>query len=206
MKKSIRICLAAALALITLVSFTACKDTTEGGKSFERGTIESNVYHSDFAGLTFTKPDGWSFYTDEEIAAALGVEPEILESGEKFDASELSSTIDFQAVDPATGNNVNMTVEKLNALNAATITIDDYITSFRDSLTAQFQNISADFGDTTEVTIGANTYKRISADITMSGVSMSQVYFLRKVGKYIMCVTLTSMGAGDISAIEAMLS
>lgn len=205
MKKHIRVLLAAVMAVVMLASLAACTGKEEE-KSYERGTVEGNVYHSEFAELTFTKPDSWKFSTDEEIAAALGVGLDVLESSDKFDASELASTIEFQAVNAATGDNAVMTVEKLNALSAATVTVDDYIKSFRETLVTQFENFSATFGDTTETTIGENTYKSISADITMSGISMRQVYLLRKVGRYMVCITLTSVGADGIPAIEAMFS
>ncbi len=205
MKKFLRLAIVSALTLVTVLSLVACGGTDKN-TPFARGAINGNVYHSDFAGVTFTKPDNWKFSTDEEIAKLLGVGLDVLQSGDKFDASELASTIDFQASDPATGNNVNMSVEKLNPINAATVSIDDYIESFRSTLTTQFQGMSATFGDTTETTIGENTYKRVTANVQMSGVSMQQVYLLRKVGKYVVCITMTSTNGGDISSLEAMLS
>ena len=205
MKKFLRIAIVSALALVTVLSLVACTGT-DNNKTFARGTIDGNVYHSEFAGVTFTKPDNWKFSTDEEIAKLLGVGLDVLQSGDKFDASELASTIDFQASDPTTGNNVNMSVEKLNPLNAAAVSIDDYIESFRQTLNTQFQGMSATFGDTAETTVGGNTYKRVTANIQMSGVSMQQVYLLRKVGKYVICITLTSTNGGDISSLEGMLS
>lgn len=205
MKKFLRLAIVSALTLVTVLSLVACGGTDKN-TPFARGTIDGNVYHSDFAGVTFTKPDSWKFSTDEEIAKLLGVGLDALQSGDKFDASELASLIDFQASDPATGNNVNMSVEKLNPINAATVSIDDYIESFRNMLNTQFQGMSATFGDTTETTIGGNTYKRVTANVQMSGVSMQQVYLLRKVGKYVVCITMTSTNGGDISSLEAMLS
>ena len=207
MKKNTRVVLASLLAVITLISLVGCGGLQMQKKTtFERGKIEGNVYHSEFAALTFTKPESWVFNTDEEIAQLLGIGLDAMTDGEKFDASDLASTIDFQAQDPATGSNVNRTVEKLDAVNALITSIDQYVDFFRDTLKTQFDGFEPTFGDTTEVTIGGNAYKRITADVNVGGVSMTQVYLLRKIERYIVCVTCTAVNGTELSSLEAMLS
>ena len=77
---------------------------------------------------------------------------------------------------------------------------------FRDTLKTQFDGFEPTFGDTTEVTIGGNAYKRITADVNVGGVSMTQVYLLRKIERYIVCVTCTAVNGTELSSLEAMLS
>lgn len=129
----------AVLMLLSAVSLAACGSDKGTTKKYARGTVTGNVYHSDFAELTFTKPDDWTFATDEEIAKMLGVGLEMMKDGDSFDSSELESTIEFQALS-VIGSSITMTVEKQSALATALNDIDDYVDEFKkqcsNSLTA----------------------------------------------------------------------
>lgn len=196
----------AVLMLLSTVSLAACGSDKGTTKKYARGTVTGNVYHSDFAELTFTKPDDWTFATDEEIAKMLGVGLEMMKDGDSFDSSELESTIEFQALS-VIGSSITMTVEKQSALATALNDIDDYVDEFKKTMLEQLDGATYKFGETSDVVLGGNTYKRIDGSIMLSGLVIKQAIYLRIVGNYLVNITMTqSTGDTELSEMEAMLS
>lgn len=86
----------AVLMLLSAVSLAACGSDKGTTKKYARGTVTGNVYHSDFAELTFTKPDDWTFATDEEIAKMLGVGLEMMKDGTALTHRSLNPPLNFR--------------------------------------------------------------------------------------------------------------
>lgn len=197
----------AVLMLLSAVSLAACGSDKGTTKKYARGTVTGNVYHSDFAELTFTKPDDWTFATDEEIAKMLGVGLDIMKDGDSLGSSDLASTIDFQAVSPI-GSSVTLTIEKQPALATTLNDIDDYVGEFKKTMLEQLDGAyTYKFGETSDVVLGGNTYKRIDGSIMLSGLVIKQAIYLRIVGNYLVNITMTqSTGDTELSEMEAMIS
>lgn len=197
----------AVLMLLSAVSLAACGSDKGTTKKYARGTVTGNVYHSDFAELTFTKPDDWTFATDEEIANMLGVGLDIMKDGDSLGSSDLASTIDFQAVSPI-GSSVTLTIEKQPALATTLNDIDDYVGEFKKTMLEQLDGAyTYKFGETSDVVLGGNTYKRIDGSIMLSGLVIKQAIYLRIVGNYLVNITMTqSTGDTELSEMEAMIS
>ena len=81
------------LAMILLVCFMGAavgcasktpdnSQTEETGKTLSRGTIVDDVYTSEFMGVSFRKPKGWVYSTDEEIAAVMQIGADLLNTDE----------------------------------------------------------------------------------------------------------------------------
>lgn len=207
MKRTISLILAAFM-LATVLALASC-GTTDSAKKYERGTVDGNVYRSDYLDITFTKPDAWRYSTDEEIAAAMGMAVDVLKDGEKFINSDTASSIEFQAVDISTGCNVVLTVEKQSALGAAVNSIDDMVAAFKKMLVEQVEgsSMSVNLSDTvSEEKIGENTYQCLEATVSLNGVSMRQVYLMRKVDRYLVSICITLLGDATVESIEAMFS
>lgn len=197
--------------LMLAAVFCACKKDDNAPKAYARGKVEGNAYHSEFAGLTFTVPDSdtWAFATDEEIAQTMGVGIEALAlDGDKFDLSDITSTVEFQAISMG-GSNAIMTVEKQSALSIALNTMEDYIKYIKDAMAAQVSGsgMSYTFGEDKDVTLGANTYRRLDATLTVNGIDIAQALYIRFEGKYLVSITLTeTLGDVTIAEMEAMIS
>lgn len=147
--------LALILAILMLAaSLCACGDK-KTAKKYERGTVNGNVYHSDFLDLTFTAPSDWTFSTDEEIASSMGVALDMMKDGDKFETSDVASMVEFYA-NGTGGSNVIMTIEKISTLAAAVNTVDDCVDSLKENLTKQLEGsgMSYTFGNTTTTKIG----------------------------------------------------
>lgn len=204
--------LALILAILMLAaSLCACGDK-KTAKKYERGTVNENVYHSDFLDLTFTAPSDWTFSTDEEIASSMGVALDMMKDGDKFETSDVASMVEFYA-NGTGGSNVIMTIEKISALAAAVNTVDDCVDSLKENLTKQLEGsgMSYTFGNTTTTEIGKHEYRRLEATLETSVagtvVSIDQVIYVRLVGKYLVSISFTAaLGDVEMPQMEAMFS
>ena len=177
---------------------------TEAEKTAElsRGHIDGDVYINDYLGFSFEKPASWVYSTDAEIAAAinLGVE-EILD--EKFkEALEKSGSIyDMMVTDVLTGSNAMVGYENLTMSN---ITEEVYF----EALKEQFKNITTmtvDFPDEYEkITLGESEFKKAVCVTTAYGTSLTQVYYVRKVDKYMAFIIVTIPAGYTVEEVEAM--
>ena len=204
--------LALILAILMLAaSLCACGDK-KTAKKYERGTVNGNVYHSDFLDLTFTAPSDWTFSTDEEIASSMGVALDMMKDGDKFETSDVASMVVFYA-NGTGGSNVIMTIEKISTLAAAVNTVDDCVDSLKENLTKQLEGsgMSYTFGNTTTTEIGKHEYRRLEATLETSVagtvVSIDQVIYVRLVGKYLVSISFTAaLGDVEMPQMEAMFS
>ena len=200
--------LALLLLLISLVSLFACGRKIAPEKEFARGTVTGNQYVSEFAGFTFTAPEGWAYYSDEEIAELSGISAELLADNEKLKNAMLESLIDAMAADPVTGNNVNFTYENLKITTGLAMNEQKYAEAARNTLITSYEQMGAQITvtDPAECTLGGNTYRKLVADITLNGVSLRQYCYIRKVGGWALSIAATSMDGTDAGVFEAMFS
>lgn len=197
MKKKLLLTL---MMLAAILMFAGCK-SKEADAVPTPGTWTDNVYENEYAGLTFTMPEGWTALSDEEISEMMGVGTEIMkESGLEFSEEmlELQSIYAMMAQNPTTGTNVSLMFENL-ALSAGgtKLTETDYI----DALKSQLEQVGIPytFGETTERTIGGNTYVVLEADATDYGAK--QFYCVRKSGKYMIASIITITGDDSVEDV-----
>lgn len=174
-------------------------------KTVSRGTIEGNVYTSEFIGVSFTKPDLWVYSTDEEIAAAMQIGAELLDA-ENFaeQAEKMNNVYDMMVRDMLTGNNINIVFENLKASGSSNITEEQYIEVAKAQLKEQASMLNYVFGEAEKCKLGEQEFYRLPAEGGYSGVSFEQRIYIRKEGTYMIVITLTLFDGNDGSAYEAM--
>jgi hypothetical protein len=200
------------LALTLLALFVGCdsvkKEDSEEEQKIElsRGTIEGDVYTNEVLNFKFTKPSSWVYSTDEEISAAMNLGVDAL--GEKFkDALENNTSVyDMMVSDILTRTNINVGYENLAKSFSSNITEAQYI----DALKQQMSSVSAatyTFSDQIDTAkLGAHEYTRSQCTVSVSGMEMTQVYYLRKIDSVMGFVIVTIVDGYTISEIEAMFS
>ena len=197
------------LAMLMLVTvFAGCSGTpnTDDTKKVElsRGTVEGNVYKSEFLGLQFTKPEGWVYSTDEEIAFAMGLGKEFLEGDLKKTLDNSASVYDMMVVDSITRTNMSIGFENLSKSFSSNMTEKQYV----DTLKSQLQGLSGmtvTFSDElTTVKLGEHDYTKAVATTVASGITMTQVYYLRKIDNYMAFAIVTIVSGYTAEDIEAM--
>ena len=211
MKKFLALTLAVVMALLLVsCAFVPSNkdeqpDDSKKAAELSRGTIEGDVYTSEYLGLSFTKPESWVYSTDEEIAAVMNLGAEML-LGENFkNALENNPVIyDMMVVDTITRSNINVGFENLSKTFASNITVEQYV----EALKAQLANVSGltvTFPESLEtVKLGETEFTKLDCSVTAQGVSMKQVYYLKKADKF-MCYIIATIPSGYTAAqVEAM--
>ena len=170
-----------------------------------RGTIEGNVYTSEYLGVSFTKPESWVYSTDEEIAAAVNMGVDMFINENFKDALENNLSIyDMMVIDSITRSNINVGFENLAKSFSSNITVDQYIESLKSQL-AQISSMKVTFPESSKtVKLSGTEFTKLQCTTTTQGITFTQVYYLRKVDKYIGFIIATIPSGYSVEQIEAM--
>ena len=170
-----------------------------------RGTIEGNVYTSEYLGVSFTKPESWVYSTDEEIAAAVNMGVDMFINENFKDALENNLSIyDMMVIDSVTRSNINVGFENLAKSFSSNITVDQYIESLKSQL-AQISSMNVTFPESSKtVKLSGTEFTKLQCTTTTQGITFTQVYYLRKVDKYIGFIIATIPSGYSVEEIEAM--
>ena len=166
-----------------------------------RGSIVGSVYASAYAGLVFTAPDDWTYATDTELAKLmdLGVDA-MSDAGMEFSEEALEKQVlyDMQAKDPVTGTNVLLMYENLALTGSTGMSEAKYIDVVLEQLT-DADIYQYEFGETTETELCGQSYQMVCVEMT--DYNVAQYYYVRKVGKYMLCIIISVPAAEDASTI-----
>jgi len=208
------------LVSIVMLSFViiACGDS--GANDDEtatpnptRGIWDGDIFVSEYLGLEFELPSGWSKLDDDEIAEFIGVvfldgAPEMgLEfPDEVLEALEGGQFHDMLAIHPFEGTNVQIIFER-NAI-AMLISEEEYL----ETVVEQFEEVSGlgmefrDFEIASEpTTIGNYDWQLLSAVIELGpGIEMESHTFVSIQGPNIRVITIT-LGFGS-DTLEDVIS
>ena len=190
------------LVLATCMLFCLVSCSVE---KVQRGTIDGNVYKSEYSGITFTKPDGWVFSTDEEIAEIMNIGSDMLDKS-KFETAvaEIATTYDMMVNDPISGSSVSISYENLAVTNNEDKTLEEYV----DVVLNQLKNqtvIEYKFSDPESFSLCGESYTRVITTASYSGVEMTQAYYMRKIEDIVVGVIITAVNT-ELSEIEAMFA
>lgn len=189
------------MLVVVLVTAVSC-----GAKEISRGTVDGNVYKSDFTGITFTKPDSWKFSSDEEIADTMEIAvDQLLDENYADAAANMTTIFDMMAVDATSGTNVNITYENLAKSGNEDLSADEYLDITVEQLTSQ-DALSVSLTEETKATLCGDEYVRATFSSSYMGISMTQVYYLRKIDNYMVNIVVTLVGNTTIADVEAMFS
>ncbi len=207
MKKIISLLLIAVLAAALLCS---CNLDDVAGEivdsiTVKRGVADAESYTNESIGITFNKPADWVFYTDEQIAEIMNISKDLFKDENLLESAEITSVIDFMAVNATTGDNVNLSIENLLASGNGLMTVEEYADASKNILLTQ-SGLTYTFGNNEKVTVAGEEYLRITAMTTVNGASMTQYMYLRKCGTSMIVFTATSMSGAEPETFEAMFS
>ncbi|MBR4032256.1 MAG: hypothetical protein IKJ07_05945 [Clostridia bacterium] len=189
------------LAALMVVTLVACN---LGGPELSRGEIDGNVYKNEFLGIEFTKPASWRYYSDEEIASAMNIAADSLKGENLKQSLEKNPAIyDMMVVDSATGTNMNIVYENLRKSFSTNISMEKYIEELKKAMSSEGMNIT--FPDKLEeVKLGDTEFTKCECTVEAYGITMTQVYYLKKVGGYMASVIVTIPSEYSVADIEAM--
>jgi len=193
--------LCALLAVLMMMSIVGC--STESAK-FDAGKVVGNVYTNEYAGLTFTAPDGWTFASDEEIADLMGISMDLVTENEAAQKiAELTTVYGMMAKSADQLSNVQVVFEN-TALSGSKLSAEEYV----EIIASQLDTVYDDFGATYEasdirtIKIGANEYIYMDIFVDLGGVVLEQGYACRKVdSKYMANIVITAYEEGGAAAL-----
>ena len=180
------------------------KTNDKGSVTLSRGEVDDDVYVNDFLGFTFNKPSSWVFYTDEQIASAVQSSSSLLKVDLEEALEKSGSVFDMMVVDSVTNSNINVGYENLSKTLSKDTTVEQYIDALKSQLSSMTY-MTVDFPDEYDtVKLGDSEFTRVVCHTSTYGVEMTQIYYLRKVDKY-MCFVIATITSGySVSSIEAM--
>lgn len=207
MKKAIKSLLIIFLIASMLFVLTGCgkeeeKTTTDNTTNtaekqkveFSMGEWNNNVYTNDFLGLTFNLPEGWVYSSDEQIAEMMNLGAEFLNDDQKVAAevAKLTSAYYMVANDPNTGNSVSIISEK----PAMEFTTEYYLNQVKTQLGA-VESMSYEIGDISKEKVAGREYETLEASASISGIEVTQKYYVYKMDEYFVSIIATSVTGED---------
>ena len=209
------------LAIVMVFLLVACNSnpSSDGGKPEEsskpdgdkekveisRGTIDGDVYKNEYLGFQFTKPQSWVYSTDDEIAAMVELSADkILGESFKNAAENNPSVFDMMVVDSLTGTNINLGYENLSKTFSSNITVSQYVEALKAQL-AGVSGMTVTFPDTFGTAkLGNTEFTKVVCTAKAQGITMKQVYYLKKVDKFMSFVIVTIPSGYTVEQVEAM--
>ncbi|MBQ4568987.1 MAG: hypothetical protein IJA62_02840 [Ruminococcus sp.] len=205
MKKTASLIFASLILLLCLFGCNATEQLKEKlNARITRGTINGNVYQSDFTGITFTKPDHWRYLTDEEIAEAVNIGKEALEvNAFENTVLEYSSVYDMAVINEKTAQNLIVGYENISLTFGKSISEEEYYEFLKEGLEG------SGFESTNEmeyVLLSGEDYLKVSFLGVSNGVEIENTSYLRLVGDIMTFITVTTPVGLINRNIEGMFS
>ncbi len=196
MKKRI---LAVVLTLGMALSLTAC-----GGKKFEAGTIEGNVYTNKSIGITATAPESLTYATAEEMAA---FKEQALASVDMA-SDEMDDAIIYEAVlMTELGSSVQIAAENMKITIGNNVSSKLYLESLRDTTKSTYEmyGYAVEMSDVTTKELGGVKFDYIDIELSAMGITVMQECYAYRLGDYMYYIIITDMG-DDTESINAFMS
>ncbi len=159
------------------------------------GVTEDGIYTNEFLGLSCTLPDGWEFYSRDQILEINNMLSDA--AGEEFTEILENAAIiyDMYASHPTTYSSININMEKITALQAANLDL-------KKTLEGQFSTIESTFANMgytdirinySKITVDGRSFDGVKLQATLQGVEFYEIIFSFQKDNYIANITVGSL-------------
>ena len=196
------------LSLLLIVSLAAC-----GGKSaaeeaeLHRGTVEDNVYTSQFLGIRLTVDEDWIIADDEQLAELSGmVLDSFTDEDVKAQIEKGGSVMDLYALNQADGSSVNINFQKLSFISGVLVSEDAYAEETMKQLpdTLASSGITVSKLEKANVTFAGKEHVALTMEGTVQDLPLYETIVLVKTGSYMACVTAATFFEDTTADLLAM--
>lgn len=172
------------------------KETSDGG--YVRGEIEGKTYESEWIGLRYELPEGFTMSDEDEMDAILQAGGEIMYEDKVDDIVDYAKMVmvyEMMAKDRY-GDVITLFVEKTQ------FDIDTYVGAIRMQMgNVDTMDITMDDGETVEV--GGVEFEKFSLTLGYEGMEVKEDYYLKKKDDRMICMLI---GYSDDEAAETIMS
>ncbi len=169
------------------------------------GIIEGNTYTNDALNFKFTLPEGWIYYTDEQMAAQNNLSVEMFKDTDTAEAIKTAGQLMDMMATKSDGSNVNLVIQPAQ-VQMSTFTDKQLFDLLQENYKAQFASSGLEIKEYGTVDLPALGKDRsaLRMVIEMSGVEMIEhQIWLRDGTDCYGVLTITSL---DGSGIEELIS
>ena len=171
---------------------TSAPETENVGTKEIRGKVEGDAYTNDYLNLNIERPQGWAFYTEDQIAEMNGFTTELFEETDIADiVAEAGQQTDMMMSDSGS-NSLNLIIQpSQSALEKLT---DEQIFQFSEKTVQDQLNAvgwTIDKYEAVTMQVGGEDRSVLHMAITANGVSFDEYQiWIRPSGDYMATLTL----------------
>jgi len=198
------------IALVTLVAFCGCfggneDPVTDPAKSpeFALGKVTDNTYKNDFTGLSFAAPEGWIFYSEEQILQLNNIAFDYLDEKAYEMIQNAAIVYDMYASAPIGGGNTNVNLEKIDASLIEKLDLKQTLESQFGLLEDAYKNMGfTDFSIQYEkIAVDGKEFDGMSLSAKISGRTYYSKCFIYKNGTYLVNVASGAYSESELADI-----
>lgn len=192
------------LLLVAVMLFSLCGCFgNEKGPEFSLGKTENSTYKNDFLGISCTLPADWVFYTDEQILALNNMVGEVLDEEAAARLEQANIVYDMYAATRDAAKNININMEKLNALQLVSLNIKQTLEAQIGSIKSAYQNMGyTDIHvEYQKVTVDGKEFDGLVLTAKIQGFDFYATIFTFKKSNYLANVTVCSLQTDATKAI-----
>lgn len=203
------------LAAVITMGLCACTgdddvrgDITPTDPQFSLGSTANSTYKNDFLGLSCTLPSDWEFFTDEEIRELNNIVGELV--GDELQAALEKADVIYDMYASAQGGmtTINVALEKLSVLQAASMDMKTYLESQFTALKTALENMGCSDVqlEYQKITVGGKEFDGVVITSNIMGVPFYETIFCFVKGRYVANVTIGSVQTDETAKILGYFS
>ena len=178
---------------------------SETEPQFAFGSSTGNRYHSDFLGLTVDLPDEWRFYSDEEILEINNITMDYYDEEAAAIIENATLIYDMYATNEYTGSSTTVILEKLSALQIATLNYKATIEAQFDTLRSTFENMG--YSDVEmeykKITVDGEEIDGFDLVAEIMGIKYYSTTLMFRRGSYLISISVNSFEEDGVEKILA---
>ncbi len=177
---------------------------SESQPEFSLGKAANNTYNNAFLGISCTLPAEWTFYTDEQILELNNITEDYMDDDVAELIENASIIYDMYATNATTGENININLEKLNAVQAIALDIKQALEAQINAITSTYENIG--YTDITvnyqKVSVDSKEFDALKITAKIQDTDFYGTVFTFKKGNYLANITICSLLTDNFDTIS----
>lgn len=209
MKKLFSMLLAVAMMLSLCLCFAACGNLVpeqilpSEEPEISMGSYSGNTYRNDFLGLSCTVPEGWEFYSEEQLLELNGFVGEYVSEEVQEQLKNANVVFDMFAQHPTEGSSINVNMEKLNAVQLISLDIQETLEAQIPGIESSYQEMG--YTDvqvnSQKATIDGKEFDSLFVSAKVNGMDFVLVCFAFRKGNYLVNVSAGTLQMEKLNSL-----